>query len=99
MEKIIELENRLEVALDGFKNVSESYSEKANELEKRKIELIDTSKRDSVEKQLMASMQNSEELQMLFLTVESLRRKRDTLNKEIDVLKTLISLNQTRLTI
>lgn len=94
IEKLLNYEKELRGKTDKFQGIVEKYLRKVEEFEKLKLNVIDPTKRDSVEKQLMAAMQNDETLRDLFLEVEQLRRERDILYREIDTLKTLISINQ-----
>ena len=95
IKRLMDLEASLNEKLVIYKTITDLYIKKAEELEDKKIQLIDTSKRDSVEKQMMAFMQSDENLKTLFLSTETARRRKDELLKEIDVLKTLIDVNKT----
>ena len=94
VQKLQELENKLNKKLNEYKEITLSYIKNAEKLEDAKISLIDPAKRDSVEKQMMAAMKLDEDLKKLFLNTETLRRQKDVLLKEIDVLKTLFDINK-----
>jgi hypothetical protein len=95
IEKLLEYEKNLKSKISEYEKIAKEYIEKMNIFEAKKLEVIDPTKRDSVEKQLMNAMQHDKELQQLFLNVEKLRREKDLINKEIDSIKIMISLNQT----
>jgi len=94
IEKLLNYEKELVGKINKFQDIATSYLKEMDELEKLKIEVIDPTKRDSVEKQLMAAMQDNEKLREVFLNTERLRREKDLIYREIDTIKTFISINQ-----
>ena len=93
MKDIKILVKELESLNKEYNDIIEKYIDKTEELEIKKLEVIDPTKRDSVEKQLMAAMKDDENLQSLFLIVERLRRQKDQILKNIDIAKKLIDVN------
>jgi len=99
IEKLLNYEKELMGKINKFQDIAANYLKEMDELEKLKIEVIDPTKRDSVEKQLMAGMQNNEKLREVFLNTERLRREKDLIYREIDAIKTFISINQSILNV
>ena len=83
------VQNELVTLYNELNNIGNLYIEKAKELENQKLEILDFSIRDAIDKQVMKASQENPSFASLVSEVEELRRKRDFLYKKIDVMKTL----------
>jgi len=95
IQNLESLEKQLTEKINQYSKAVKEYIEKMTDFEEIKIKIIDPSKRDSIEKQLLSNMKESISLQKLYLDIEKLRREKDLIAKEIDSIKTLITINQT----
>jgi len=77
----------LDVLVKEYLSVMKEYIDSLEQYEKMKIEKIDTTKRDSIEKQLINAMKEDEEFKQLHLKVERLKRERDKISKLLDFVR------------
>jgi len=87
--EIKEIKLKIEEVYGEFVETSKTYIEKSEIYETLKVQKIDPSIRDSIEKQLTRAAIDDPEFQSLEIEVNSLRRKRDDLFKEFNILKEL----------
>ncbi len=94
-----ELEHKLQDAMNNHFEVTKVYIEFAERLERAKMQVIDPSLRDSAEKQVIRASKEDKSFEQLVLDTDTLRRKKDLFEKELDFLKALLRVKELELQI
>jgi hypothetical protein len=87
------IEEELQNTKKEYLDIVDQYIDLATKFEEAKINVIDTSKRDAIEKQMLAAMQTDETLKEWHLKLETLRRTRDKLSKHLDFLREIVKVS------
>jgi len=90
--KLEELYNELDKIKSGLADFGERYIKTVEKFEQKKLEVFDPTKRDALEKQILAACKEDKEFNNLRIEVDTLRRQRDFIHEKINIIENQIQI-------